>query len=320
MILILSEYEDTNTDEVCWWLNYYKVDFLRLNDGDNSYHIDVYITNENKHHIIRVNNRNIPLSDFSTVWFRRGYFCTSINKTNVCCFKSKTYNDKVSDLISTYLNREFAVFTDYLYSILKSTAKCINYPALYNINKLIVLEYASDIGLKIPKTLVTSQKRIVDDFIKDKNLITKNISDWYSTKIGNLGLSMFPQKLTNINNLNINTFFYSLFQEQIEPLFEIRTFVWDNKTYSASILNDDSIEENRICPCKLPLDVESKLLELMTKIGIESGSADFIIDRNLNYWFLEINPVGQFDFVDKHCNYNISKIIAQTLIYNENHK
>jgi hypothetical protein len=70
MILILSENEDINTDEVCDWLNYYETDFIRLNKGDTHYHIDVQISNMGINPILNFKDKNISFLQFSTVWFR----------------------------------------------------------------------------------------------------------------------------------------------------------------------------------------------------------------------------------------------------------
>ena len=331
MILILSECEDTNTDEVCYWLNHYETSFLRLNDGDNHYTIDINIDNENVNPVLNINGKNIPFSDFSTVWFRRGrFYYTQPDIINVSCFKSINDNYETANKIQNFLLQEFRILSDYLYWHLKQNAKCFNFPSLYNINKLMVLECAAKVGLNIPPSIVTTSKKSLNEFIKDKSFITKNISDFFATNIGNVGLSLATKDINNLNRITDN-FFYSFFQEKIEKCFEVRTFVWDNKTYSAAIYappentaakTDFRNDYNgiKIVPYQLPQDIENKLLNLMQKVDLESGSADFIVDNDLNFYFLEVNPVGQYDFVDKNCNYGLAKIVAETLIKNENNR
>ncbi len=52
----------------------------------------------------------------------------------------------------------------------------------------------------------------------------------------------------------------------------------------------------------------------MDKIGLNCGSLDFIVDINDKFYFLEVNPTGQFGMVDFPCNYNLHKIVAEQLI------
>ncbi|MDO9254630.1 MAG: hypothetical protein Q7U54_03885 [Bacteroidales bacterium] len=51
----------------------------------------------------------------------------------------------------------------------------------------------------------------------------------------------------------------------------------------------------------------------MKKLKLNMGSIDIIKSIEGKYYFLEINPVGQYDFVSFHCNYNIHMEIAKYL-------
>ena len=53
----------------------------------------------------------------------------------------------------------------------------------------------------------------------------------------------------------------------------------------------------------------------MKNLYLESGSLDIIVDKEDNYIFLEVNPVGQFDFFRKTCNYHIERDIAKYFRY-----
>ncbi len=71
---------------------------------------------------------------------------------------------------------------------------------------------------------------------------------------------------------------------------------------------------NRCLPYQLPTTEESKVKNLMDKIGLNCGSLDFIVDINDKFYFLEVNSTGQFGMVDFPCNYNLHKIVAEQLI------
>ena len=57
-----------------------------------------------------------------------------------------------------------------------------------------------------------------------------------------------------------------------------------------------------------------KLLKLMKKLGLNFGSIDMIKAKNGEYYFLEVNPVGQFGMVSHPCNFSIEKHLAELLI------
>lgn len=71
---------------------------------------------------------------------------------------------------------------------------------------------------------------------------------------------------------------------------------------------------NRTVPFLLPIDLQEKLIQLMKNLHLKSGSIDMVLTEEGDYVFLEVNPVGQFGMVSSPCNYELSKLIAETLI------
>lgn len=43
----------------------------------------------------------------------------------------------------------------------------------------------------------------------------------------------------------------------------------------------------------------------MKDVGLNTGPIDLIRGLDDKYYFLEINPVGQYGFISKPCNYDI---------------
>ena len=54
----------------------------------------------------------------------------------------------------------------------------------------------------------------------------------------------------------------------------------------------------------------------MDTLKLSTGSIDLVVDINDVYYFLEVNPVGQFGMVSSPCNYNIEKKLVNTLLRN----
>jgi glutathione synthase/RimK-type ligase-like ATP-grasp enzyme len=71
---------------------------------------------------------------------------------------------------------------------------------------------------------------------------------------------------------------------------------------------------NRYIPYQLPKSVEKKIIRLMKKLSIDSGSIDMIVDKKDKYYFLEVNTVGQYGMISAPCNYNLDNEISQYLI------
>ena len=90
---------------------------------------------------------------------------------------------------------------------------------------------------------------------------------------------------------------------------------FSHRETSRLLLILESIAQN--FPFKLPDDIEEKLDKLYKKLDLNTGSADFIVDKEGNYVFLEINPVGQFQMTSLPCNYNLEQKIANYLVYGD---
>jgi hypothetical protein len=155
-ILILSEQCDTITDEICLWLNYFGKKYLRINEEDSrncSYRIET--VNSALYPILVVDEIEYPLSDFSTVWFRRGILSYNDYKVKIDCFEADQDNQQLEKILLDYKYSEFDRIKEYFYQYLHDNARCFNFPTKYNINKLLALEYAKSVGLNIPDTLCT---------------------------------------------------------------------------------------------------------------------------------------------------------------------
>jgi D-alanine-D-alanine ligase-like ATP-grasp enzyme len=61
----------------------------------------------------------------------------------------------------------------------------------------------------------------------------------------------------------------------------------------------------------LPTGIVKKIQKFAQFSGIKCGSIDMIVTPNDEYYFLEVNSVGQFQWLSKGCNYFIERHIAQ---------
>ena len=161
-------------------------------------------------------------------------------------------------------------------------------------------------------------------------ILTKPISDLFKISKGNYYYAPFTKKIEvqELVELLPEKVFPSFFQEYIEKDFEIRSVRLIDEFYSMAIFSshDSKTEEdfrrynykksNRMIPFDLPLEIEKKLELLCNKLNLNFCSIDLLFSKG-EYYFLEINPVGQFGMTSKPCNYQIEKKIAQILIDSE---
>lgn len=74
--------------------------------------------------------------------------------------------------------------------------------------------------------------------------------------------------------------------------------------------NYNRTKPNRMVPFKLTKELEYKLDNYMKKMDLDTGSIDLIYGKDGKFYFLEVNHLGQYDFLSQHCNYNLDKKIA----------
>lgn len=300
MILIISQNNEITTTEVIRHLVIMKKKFIRINEDEI-----FEIRTQKKRIFLQSLNNHFFLDEINSVWYRRG-------RLN---FKRLKYTN-VS--INLDMNETQHWLEDYVRMTLESK-KHINKESTCHINKLIVLEKAKELGFEVPEYFLAENT----DEVEINQMIVKTIG-------GNVILDEIKKDSGGFMYTSIvekhekNDFFITFFQEKIEKDFEIRTFYLDGKCWSMAIFsqNDKQTEidfrkynnkkPNRNVPYQLPKSIEEKIHLLMQFLDLNCGSIDFIKKEN-KFYFLEINPIGQFLGLSNTCNYQLERKIAEYL-------
>lgn len=64
---------------------------------------------------------------------------------------------------------------------------------------------------------------------------------------------------------------------------------------------------------KAPEKIKDMVTMLMHRLNLNYGALDFIVDPNDNWYFLEINPVGQYGWIEHLTGLAITKAILRFL-------
>ncbi len=316
MILIFSDGVcNKSIDDVKDWINYYHGDCVCINSNT-----------------ILNNKISISLSDDNGFSFhiKNDETLISLDKVNVI-WNWTWYDYGFSDI---KLNKNSTVIKKYMYDELNSlygylrffTSNKFWWGEKY-VNKLRALYEAQICGLSVPSTHITNSKNELRFYFnKYNNIVMKSISDSIFFNKEGEEFCMYTSKVTEEMIVALPDYFFPmLIQNEIKKDFEVRSFFLNNQFYSAAILsqNDPMTRvdfrnynlgcPNRIVPYKLPSEIENKLRLLMKKLDLDTGSIDIIYSNNKHY-FLEINPVGQFDMISSPCNFLLTKQIAKYLV------
>lgn len=300
MILIVSKNNEITTTEIIKWLLCLNKKFLRI-DEDEFFEIKMV----NHRIMLQSDKSNFFLDDITSVWYRRG----SIK------FKRFQYNNEA---VQIHMNEAQYWLEQYILHILESKIH-INKQSKSHVNKLLVLEAAKNNGLDVPKYFLSNNT----DGVELGKTIVKSIT-------GNVILQNIEENKDGImytavvDEENESDFFISFFQEKIEKDFEVRSFFLCDKIWSFAIISQNDKQTqldlrkynndvpNRNVRYQLPKNIEIKICNLMKELDLNCGSLDFIKSGG-KFYFLEVNPVGQFLSLSDTCNYSLDKEIADYL-------
>jgi glutathione synthase/RimK-type ligase-like ATP-grasp enzyme len=187
---------------------------------------------------------------------------------------------------------------------------------------------AHSLGFNIPDTLITSSSQAVDTFRKKhKTIVVKSLSSLPPTTIDSC---IFPTVIVaqheplDLTGLHIAP---AIFQQAVEPYAEVRATVVGNKVFAAIVRDKNpklgfirdwragQIVETGLYfePYTLSKRMQDQCIGLVRKMGLQYGAIDLIADPTGKFWFLEINPNGQWAFVESETGQPIGKAMAQLL-------
>lgn len=316
MILILSTSTDLDTEKVIEWLKFYEEPFFRLNDEDLMMGITEFYYNPEEVEKSFIKNKTTKLyfNEISKVWFRKFGFLTSYERTF----------SRNSDFYK-YIYSEFSATRRLIFELLAEKKWLYRKGVLPS--KPMVLKIAKEHGLRIPKSIVTTKKDVLESFATENSnaMITKTIGEGKQVMLDEKNYPFMTIKVGDVNCVS-NKFSPSYIQEMVNKQYEIRTFVVGDKIYSMAIFsqNDKKTEIDfrvfdpekpiRFVPYKLPEDIEVKVRSFMKGLDLNTGSIDFIKSTDNEYIFLEVNPAGQFGMTAYPCNYPIHREVANNLM------
>lgn len=305
MILIVSHKEDFTTDYLVNILNKKNVKYLRFNTDDIVDKHKILIHSENNKISISIDD----VKKFHSVWYRR----------------TKIPSVLFDNIIERNLfSKDIINFTKSIFQLIKAEKWLSNpYKISDSENKLLQLKYAVEIGFKVPNTIISNTKNEIINFYKEnrENVILKPL---YNGRV----IDGENQKLIFTNKLNFDEFlkeeylsFPILFQENVQKDYEIRVTIVDKKNFSAKVKSQENPnskidwrrERLKFEPIVLPNEINKMCFEIVHSLGLNFGAIDLIKDKNGDYIFLEINPNGQWVWIEIDTGLKISDAIIEFL-------
>ena len=325
-VCIFSNSADTHVDNVIPYLERANFQITKFNAdciSDNYYFRYDSLTDEIS---INIKNQKFTPDDFSVIWYRkpdqwwRYTLNPLINKdVDALHYKTKETKQLIQHFISQCREKNIPVICDPINEFRAN-------------EKINQLKLAKKLGFIIPKTLISSNRKEIKKFISEnKSTVIKTLKNH---ELRTLTSEIFTFILTPENFIKLtknSQLDYPLFlQENIEKKLELRITVIGDHVLAASIdsqaqkysktdwrvLDPDCMIHKKF---DLPGEIKSKCLKLLKIFNLYFGAIDMAITPDGKYVFFEINPFGQYQWIEDFTGLPISKAIADLIIELSNH-
>lgn len=195
-------------------------------------------------------------------------------------------------------------------------------------NKLYQMKVAYSVGLRVPKTIISNNFEDILSFSSTcKNLAVKPLYTTVFRKEGEDLLFLYTNKISKKDLLEKEQeigLCPIMLQEYTDKKIELRITIVNQEIFACAIHSQNSertlhdwrkydfsgVKHEQY---QLPINVKYRLLKLMKTLGLYYGAVDMIITPEDEYVFLEINPNGQWGWIEELTGMQISQAIANLL-------
>jgi len=185
-------------------------------------------------------------------------------------------------------------------------------------NKVWQLDVANALGLRIPRTLITNSPEDAERFCDETSgsIVYKaflaSAMAWRETRI------LRPDDRALLAMVRVAPV---IFQAYVPAIFDLRVTVVGDRIFAAAAETSkgEYTTDIRMNPgitwreYQLPDDVSERVPRLMETLGLEYGALDFRVTPDGEHVFLEINPAGQFLFIENATGMPIAAAMAAHL-------
>lgn len=165
-------------------------------------------------------------------------------------------------------------------------------------NKVIQLRAAAQVGFRIPRTLVSQDPVAIRAFCARQPTIVKTLAGAVGVPL--VAHGVLPEILSDDESLRLSP---AIYQERIEGRDHLRVHVFGSHIETARLRCDEldwriHLDRTEVVPYELPAVAERRLREFMQRLDLRMGIFDLKFDANDEIVWLEVNPQGQFLFIE----------------------
>lgn len=254
----------------------------------------------------------LDIKDIKAIWNRK--YAAPYSFDRDLSLHNNPYLREAHLLFINFLNTSSAFSLD-KYSVVQNAE-----------NKLKQLVLAQEAGLSVPPTIFSNQPEDIFRFIESQNdQVVVKMQGVLSWSMKGDSDFFYTQKIqsADLKDATVLSAYPMIYQKLIRKEYELRVIYIDGDCYSGKIPSlDENIIDWRIPGLHfnwekgtLPDSTKKKLKTLMDRLHLKFGAIDMIksIDDG-HYYFLEVNPTGEWGMLQRDLDLPIARKIAETLI------
>lgn len=319
MILILTEPSDTHVDFVADILKRRNVAHLRFNPADFPSRANISVgfsSDGSTRSILRTNGTRVDLGVVQSVWTRRPGLPNP----------SSQVQDKV---VREFIAGECQGFLRDTWNSLNTFWLPAPPPVLLRAQfKMSQLRVASELKFELPPTLVTN---CPDEFLEfyqehDGRIISKLVGSSFQRAAGN----DFVRYTEFVSHRHVG---YAsavqhcpvILQAYVPKKLELRITVVGERVFAAEIHSQHThhtrhdwrrydYDQTPHFEHQLPTAIATQCVQLTQQLNLQYGAIDMILTPDGRYVFVEINPNGQYLWIEQKTGLAISDAICDLLI------
>jgi glutathione synthase/RimK-type ligase-like ATP-grasp enzyme len=192
--------------------------------------------------------------------------------------------------------------------------------------KFLQLHVASDAGFEIPVTCATSVAADAHRFVEGRACVAKTVAGG-RVRDGDAVLDLYTAAVdrAQLTDDRLITLAPVVFQERVARHAEIRVTIVGEKVFATQITVTDASDENvdwraappaqlQYTPHSLPAAVSKACSRVVDALGLAYGAIDLLLTSDGRYVFLEVNPSGQWGWIERETGQPISRELARLLL------
>jgi hypothetical protein len=320
MILILTRPFDPHADHMVQLLGARGAEFIRFNPADFPSRASLsvgYAPNGQMQSFLRLESTVIDLTQLQAVWSRRP--------------QPPVPHDQIQDAATReFITEDCKTFVQDLWNALPCRWLPGRPAAIQRAQlKASQLRLAAELGLELPPTLVTNSREEFLDFYgqHNGNIVSKLTGPAFDRTVGGDTFCRYTEVVSrrDVGYAASLQYYPMILQAYVPKRLELRITVVGQQVFAAEIHSQHThhtrhdwrrydLSNTPHFSHALPPEVQDRCVRLVQRLELCYGAIDMILTPDGRYVFVEINPSGQYFWIEQETGLPISAAICDFLM------